>query len=74
MHGIFFYQASTVVKLVRAIVKVWGTLQDVTLTHNDSRTICMFEPGKKMTMKTMKKDKLECGFALNNNKVQTQNT
>ena len=29
LHGMFFYQASTVVRLVRAIVKVWGASRDV---------------------------------------------
>ena len=29
MHGIFSYQASTVVRLVRAIVGVWGASWDV---------------------------------------------
>ena len=32
LHGMFFYQASTVVRLVRAIVEVWGALIDVTYT------------------------------------------
>ena len=34
MHGIFFYQASTVVRLVRAIVEVWGALRDVLSTRS----------------------------------------
>ena len=33
LHGMFFYQASTVVRLVRAIVKVWGASRDVMHMH-----------------------------------------
>ena len=36
MHGIFFNQASTVVRLVRAIVEVWGALIDVIYTTEDA--------------------------------------
>ena len=34
LHGIFFYQASTVVRLVRAIVEVWGASWDVVFSLN----------------------------------------
>ena len=36
LHGMFFYQASTVVRLVRAIVKVWGASRDVVWKHRSS--------------------------------------
>ena len=38
LHGMFFYQASTVVRLVRAIVKVWGASRDVLLIQDDSNS------------------------------------
>ena len=37
LHGMFFYQASTVVRLVRAIVKVWGASRDVMCIHASMR-------------------------------------
>ena len=41
MHGIFFYQASTVERLVEAIVEVWGASWDVIIMnrnyHGDRR-------------------------------------
>ena len=51
MHGTFFYQASTVVRLVRAIVKVWGasrdvlyTVQDIALSSGSACTSASLEP------------------------------
>ena len=44
LHGMFFYQASTVVRLVRAIVKVWGASRDV--------LYMILESGKKMKRRT----------------------
>ena len=34
MHGIFFYQASTMLRLVIVSVKVWGASWDVVNTHD----------------------------------------
>ena len=43
LHGTFFNQASTVVRLVRAIVKVWGASRDV--LYNPIDLACL--PGRR---------------------------
>ena len=45
MHEIFFYQASTVVRLVRAIIEVWGASFDVMGTNNGLGRLVVIKAG-----------------------------